>query len=153
MRFVRIWEQTASFVLYIINKLAFIIKVKSVYCAVCTESVRNTDTFCAQRVREEGSNQYDQINFRTVLKPVSFLKAKTVCNIQADESVYKTKGNIKMPLCLKLKTVRIYTINSSLHSHLSSSLSLPDFFSSSSPVSSCRFPFTDVFSTSTNQLH
>jgi hypothetical protein len=36
--------------------------------------------------------------------------------------------------------------------HLPSSLSLPDFFSSSSPLLSASFPFTDVFSPSTKQL-
>ena len=37
-------EQTATFPLYIINKLVFITEVESVYCAVRTESLYNTDT-------------------------------------------------------------------------------------------------------------
>jgi hypothetical protein len=37
-------------------------------------------------------------------------------------------------------------------SYLSSSLSLPDFFSSSSPLLSSSFPFTDIFSPSTKRL-
>jgi hypothetical protein len=36
-------EQTAPFALYINNRLVFITEVESVYCAVCTESIRNTD--------------------------------------------------------------------------------------------------------------
>jgi len=45
MCFIRISEQTATFALYIINKLGFIIVVGSVYCAVRSESLSNTDTF------------------------------------------------------------------------------------------------------------
>ena len=37
--FVRISEQTATFALYIINLLAFITVVESVYCAVRTDSL------------------------------------------------------------------------------------------------------------------
>jgi len=45
MGFVRISEQTVTFALYIINRLVFITKVKSVYSAVRTESLFNTDKF------------------------------------------------------------------------------------------------------------
>ena len=38
-------EQTATFALYIINRLDSITEVESVYCAVRTESLYNTDTF------------------------------------------------------------------------------------------------------------
>jgi len=43
--FVWISEQTASFALHIIKRLVFITGVESVYCAVRTESLYNTDTF------------------------------------------------------------------------------------------------------------
>jgi hypothetical protein len=39
MCFVRISEQTATFVLYDINRLVFITEVESVYCAVHAESL------------------------------------------------------------------------------------------------------------------
>jgi hypothetical protein len=42
MCFVRISEQTATFALYDINRLFFITKVESVYCAVRTESLYKT---------------------------------------------------------------------------------------------------------------
>ena len=38
-------EQTAIFALYNVNSLAFITEVDSVYSAVRTESLHNTDTF------------------------------------------------------------------------------------------------------------
>ena len=41
---VRISEQTAIFALYCINLPVFITEVESVYCAVRTESLYNTDT-------------------------------------------------------------------------------------------------------------
>jgi hypothetical protein len=44
MCFVRISEQTIIFALYNISRLVFIIGVDSVYCAVRTESLYNTDT-------------------------------------------------------------------------------------------------------------
>jgi len=37
-------EQTVNFDLYIINRLVFITEVVSVYCAVRTEFLYNTDT-------------------------------------------------------------------------------------------------------------
>jgi len=42
-----IWtsKQTANFALHNIKRLVFITKVQSVYCAVRTESLYNTDTF------------------------------------------------------------------------------------------------------------
>jgi len=43
MCFVWISEQTVNFSLYIINILVFITEVESVYSAVCTESLYNTD--------------------------------------------------------------------------------------------------------------
>jgi hypothetical protein len=43
--FVWISEQIANFALHYIKRLAFISKVDSVYCAVRTESLYNTDTF------------------------------------------------------------------------------------------------------------
>jgi len=42
-------EQTVTFALYIVNRLGFITKVESVYCAVWTESYI-TDTFRPERV-------------------------------------------------------------------------------------------------------
>jgi len=45
MYFVSISEQTVALALYIINRLGFITEVVSVYCAVRTESLYNTDTF------------------------------------------------------------------------------------------------------------
>ena len=44
--FVWISEQTANLALRNIKRLAFITEVKSVYCAVRTESLYNTDMFC-----------------------------------------------------------------------------------------------------------
>jgi hypothetical protein len=44
MCFARISEQIVTFFLYIINRLVFITEVESVYCAVRTESLCNTDT-------------------------------------------------------------------------------------------------------------
>jgi len=38
-------EQTVHFVLYIINRLVFITEAESVYCAVRTESLYDTDKF------------------------------------------------------------------------------------------------------------
>jgi hypothetical protein len=38
-------EQTANFSLRNIKRLVFITSVERVYCAVCTESLCNTDTF------------------------------------------------------------------------------------------------------------
>jgi len=43
--FVWISEQTANFALYNIKTLVFIPEVESVYCAVRTESLYNTDKF------------------------------------------------------------------------------------------------------------
>ena len=45
MCFVRISEQTVTFVLYIIERLVFITEVECVYCAVNTEFLYNADTF------------------------------------------------------------------------------------------------------------
>ena len=36
-------EQTATFALYVVNRMGFITEVESVYCAVGTESLYNTD--------------------------------------------------------------------------------------------------------------
>jgi len=44
MCYIRLSEQTVTFSLYIINRLAFITEVESVYCAVRTESLYNSDT-------------------------------------------------------------------------------------------------------------
>jgi len=41
--FVRIWEQTAAFALYIINWLVFITVVQSIYSAVRTDSLCKAD--------------------------------------------------------------------------------------------------------------
>jgi hypothetical protein len=43
--FAWISEQTVTFVLYITNRLVFIPEVGSIYCAVRTDSLNNTDTF------------------------------------------------------------------------------------------------------------
>jgi len=40
-----IWEQTANCALQNIKRLIFITEVESVYCAVRTGSLHNTDTF------------------------------------------------------------------------------------------------------------
>ena len=42
--FVWISEQTVSFALYYFSRLVFINEVESVYCAVRTESLYNTET-------------------------------------------------------------------------------------------------------------
>jgi hypothetical protein len=47
--FVWISEQTANFALQDIKRLVFITEVNSVYCAVRTESLRNTHTFRLQK--------------------------------------------------------------------------------------------------------
>ena len=41
--FVWLSEQTATFALYIINRLVFITEVENIYCTERTESLRNTD--------------------------------------------------------------------------------------------------------------
>jgi len=41
--FVRIWEQTAAFAVYVINWLIFITVVESVYSAVRTDSLYKAD--------------------------------------------------------------------------------------------------------------
>jgi hypothetical protein len=43
--FVWVSEQTASFAVHNIKRLVFITEVESVYCAVRTQSLHNTDTF------------------------------------------------------------------------------------------------------------
>jgi hypothetical protein len=43
MCFVRISEQTATFVSYIINRMVFVTAMDSVYCAVRSESLYETD--------------------------------------------------------------------------------------------------------------
>ena len=45
MCFVWLSEQTATFALYMSNRWVFVIEVESVYCAVRTESLYNTDIF------------------------------------------------------------------------------------------------------------
>jgi len=50
MCFVWLSEETVTFALYIIKRLAFITEVESVYCAVGTESLFNTDTSRPSRV-------------------------------------------------------------------------------------------------------
>jgi hypothetical protein len=42
----RVWisEQTATFALYTINWMVFVTTMESVYCAVCSESLYETDT-------------------------------------------------------------------------------------------------------------
>jgi len=44
-------EQTATFALYDINSLVFITEMKSVYSAVRTESLYNTDNFVFKRLK------------------------------------------------------------------------------------------------------
>ena len=51
MCFVIIWEQTATCATYSINLFVFINQMKSVYSAVRTESLYNTDTFVKQPFR------------------------------------------------------------------------------------------------------
>ena len=49
MCFLRIWEQTSTFALYIINWLVFITVVESVYCAVRTDhlyKVGQKEVYC-----------------------------------------------------------------------------------------------------------
>jgi len=50
MCFVWLSEQTVAFALYITNRLVFITEVGSVYCAVRTESLYNTETFRSKGV-------------------------------------------------------------------------------------------------------
>jgi hypothetical protein len=51
MCFIWLFERTVTFALYIINRLVFITEVGSVYCAVHTESLRNTDTSRPEKVK------------------------------------------------------------------------------------------------------
>ena len=44
-------RKNSNFSLYNINSLVFITKAESVYCAVCTKSLHNTDTFHLYRVK------------------------------------------------------------------------------------------------------
>jgi len=43
--FVRIWEQTADFAVYVISWLVIIAVVESVYCVVRTDSLYKADYF------------------------------------------------------------------------------------------------------------
>jgi hypothetical protein len=52
MCFVRILEQTATFALQNIKRLVFITEVESVYSAVRTESLYETDTLRLYRVKQ-----------------------------------------------------------------------------------------------------
>jgi hypothetical protein len=56
-------EQTANFVLQNSKRLVLITEVKSVYCAVRTESLYNTDTFRLSKVNLEKIPDVTQINF------------------------------------------------------------------------------------------
>ena len=49
--FVLISEQTTNFALHNIKRLVFITEVESVYCAVWTESLYNTDTLRLEMVK------------------------------------------------------------------------------------------------------
>jgi hypothetical protein len=49
--FVWLSDQTVTFALYIINRLVFVTEMESVYCAVWTESLYNTDTSCTLKVK------------------------------------------------------------------------------------------------------
>ena len=51
MCFVWLSEITVHFALYIIKRLVFITEVKSVYCAVRTDSLYKPDTFRLERVK------------------------------------------------------------------------------------------------------
>jgi hypothetical protein len=51
MSFVWPSEQTVTFALYIIKRLVFITEVESVYSAVRTESLYNTDNSCPLKVK------------------------------------------------------------------------------------------------------
>jgi hypothetical protein len=51
MCFVWLSEQAVTFALYVINRLVFITELESVYCAVRTESLYNTDTSRPSRVK------------------------------------------------------------------------------------------------------
>jgi hypothetical protein len=52
--FVRIWEQTATIALYVINWLVFITVVESVYSAVRTDSLYKTEqAFVSKRLRQK----------------------------------------------------------------------------------------------------
>jgi len=79
--FVRISEQTASFAVHSIKRLVFITEVESVYCAVRTESLYNTDTGLSNwgsfhtslndlfgRCVNNYSSRPEHLNFRCPLK-------------------------------------------------------------------------------------
>ena len=53
MCFVWLWEQTVTFAWYNINSLVFITVVESVYSAVRTESLYNTDSLVLHRFNIE----------------------------------------------------------------------------------------------------
>jgi hypothetical protein len=53
--FVRISEQTTNFALHDIKRLIFITEVERVYCAVRTESLYTTDTFCLYKIEVKTS--------------------------------------------------------------------------------------------------
>jgi len=50
MCFVWLSEETVTFALYVINRLVFITEVESVYCAVRTEYLYNTDMARPSRI-------------------------------------------------------------------------------------------------------
>jgi hypothetical protein len=68
MCYIRLSEQTVTFALYIINRLAFIAEVESVYCAVRTESLYNTDTSRPLKVN---------VIVFTVVKSIKFSRTST----------------------------------------------------------------------------
>jgi len=49
-------EQGVTFVLYIINRLVYITEMESVYSAVHTESLYNTDTSHPYRVKSQNAD-------------------------------------------------------------------------------------------------
>jgi hypothetical protein len=57
MCLVRLSEQTVTFSLYIVNKFINITEVESVYCAVRTESLYNTDTSRPLQIKDNYNSE------------------------------------------------------------------------------------------------
>ena len=64
MCFVRISEQTANFALHVIRRSVFITEVESVYSAVRTESLYNTDSFVFKG--RKSAQQFVKVTFLNI---------------------------------------------------------------------------------------
>jgi hypothetical protein len=106
MCFVWISEQTVTFVWYIINRSVFIIETESVYSAVRTESLYNTDTFRPSGVKvilhmiHWQSFIYPLRNYVTAHKSGNFCASWTTITFQ-QTAQFRTHICTNTSLCVK----------------------------------------------------